>query len=62
MDLLRELGLHEIYVRVAAALVIGRMVWPGSEAQTYIWMMLDRSAILDCRAGAALCEHALPGR
>ena len=46
MDLLRQLGLSEDYVRLAAALVIGRMMSPGSEAHTHHWMM-GHSAILE---------------
>ena len=58
MDLLRELGFSETRVRIAAALVIGRMMSPGSEAHTYNWM-LERSAILELLDLEMPCANSL---
>ncbi|MDE2956990.1 MAG: transposase, partial [Bacteroidota bacterium] len=58
MDLLRELGFSETRVRIAAALVIGRMMSPGSEAHTYNWM-LERSAILELLDLEVPCANSL---
>ena len=58
MDLLRELGFSETRVRIAAALVIGRMMSPDSEAHTYNWMLV-RSAILDLLDLEMPCANSL---
>ena len=69
--LLRELKMREEQVRLAMALVVGRMLAPGSEAHTYRWMR-DASAILELvgvdtpspstlyRVGDALYERREP--
>ena len=67
-DLLEEMGLSERYVKIACALVAGRMLSPGSELHTHEWMHTE-SAILELlelspcsestlyRVGDALWEH-----
>ena len=45
-QLLRTLGLNENQIRSATALVVGRMLSPGSELQTHQWMR-ERSSILE---------------
>ena len=58
MDLLRTLGFSETRVRIAAALVVGRMMSPGSEAHTYNWM-LERSSVLELLDLEAPCPNSL---
>ena len=48
-DLLRSLGMRDDHIRVATALVVGRMLSPGSELHTYDWMA-EASAILELLA------------
>ena len=57
-QLLRTLGLNENQIRGATALVVGRMLSPGSELQTHQWMR-ERSSILELLCAELPSERVL---
>ena len=57
-ELLRAVGLNAHQIHWASALVVGRMLSPGSELQTHEWMR-ERSSILELLRAELPSERVL---